>query len=365
MKNILFFVSSMHAGGAERVAAYLCNHWARENINIILVPTYSKRGECFYNLDHRVKLIFLADLLTSKKSNFFSKIRRIMLMRDLMKKYNPDIILSFLTDVNIAAILSSLGLKKTIIISERIHPSLMPLPFYLKILRFIVYRKADHLVVQTKRTKSWFHKKNICKEISVIPNPIAEFNTNELKNSELENSDKPFILAIGRLNHAKGFDILIEAYANLYKKKDIPNLIIIGEGEEKKNLEDLIIKEKLTSKIYLLGKQKNILSFYNNACLFVLSSRFEGFPNVLVEAIANKVPVVAFDCLTGPREILEEHNAGLLISLDSGASGLEMGINDALTNLKINLSDSSKSIKDAYNIKKIGSDWVDLFNSFQ
>ena len=354
----------MHAGGAERVAGSLCNYWAKRNIEVILIPTYSKRGNCFYKLDPRIKLVFLADKLKTKKSNYFIKLKRIFLMRSFIKEYKPDVIVSFLTDVNIGAILSNIGSRKPLIISERIHPSLMPLPKYIKLLRFLLYRKADGIVVQTERTQDWFKKNRICSQIKIIPNPIVEFEDEEEFNEQLEQIGKPFILAIGRLNHAKGFDILIKSYAKLAKKKNIPNLVIVGEGEEEENLKKITLECDLSKKIFIMKNHKNIKNFYDNACLFVLSSRLEGFPNVLIEAIANQVPVVAFDCPTGPREILSQYNAGLLIPSDSGIDGLEGAISDVLFKLKYDLLNSSLSIKNAYNIEKIGQKWLNFFDSF-
>ena len=97
----MFFVSSMHGGGAERVAAILCNDWAEKGHDVLLMPTYSGRGDCSYPLDERVQLDYLADRIRSKRRNPWSLISRFLAMRLAIKEYNPDIIISFLTHVNV------------------------------------------------------------------------------------------------------------------------------------------------------------------------------------------------------------------------------------------------------------------------
>ncbi len=120
--KILMLVSSMHAGGAERVAATLVNAWAERGDSVILTPTYSSKGNCFYPLSDKVELAWLADLAGTRASGAKAAFKRLLALRKHIRDSKPDVVVSFLTNVNVAAILASLGLKVPLIVCERTNP---------------------------------------------------------------------------------------------------------------------------------------------------------------------------------------------------------------------------------------------------
>ncbi len=121
--KIILLTSSMAAGGAERVAATLSNRWSDMGYNVILLPTYSGRGECFYKIHHLTRLIFLADLVGRVRINgLVGYIKRVLALRRFIEMEKPDVLVSFLTNVNVTVLLSTLGLGIRTIICERTAP---------------------------------------------------------------------------------------------------------------------------------------------------------------------------------------------------------------------------------------------------
>ena len=296
--KILFIINSLGSGGAERVLSILANNLSKKhNITVVLLSN----DAIFYELDNNIKIV-RADLYKQTNSiidKLLSNFNRIEKLKNIFQKENPDIIISFTTSVNILSTISAKLSKKKIIISERINYEFLSSKVW-RFLRIIIYRFADALVVQSQydKDKYSFHKKN-----KVILNPL------KIKKIE-QNKREKIILAVGRLDLQKGFDRLIESFSLLETDWQ---LFIAGDGEEKGNLQSLIEKLNLKEKVFLIGRKKDIENYYAKASIFALSSKMEGFPNVLVEAMAYGCAVVAFDCLTGPRDIIEDNKNGFLV----------------------------------------------------
>jgi glycosyltransferase involved in cell wall biosynthesis len=151
--------------------------------------------------------------------------------------------------------------------------------------------------------------------VHFVPNAVID---NILYTKALEplplNISEPYLLAVGRLVEQKGFDLLISAYAKaLALDPKLPILIIAGEGEDRDKLEQQIKQENLKQNVILYGFTDNPYNLINNACCFVLSSRHEGMPTVMIESLALNIPVIAFDCPTGPSEIIKTKDMGTLV----------------------------------------------------
>ncbi|MBE0436445.1 MAG: glycosyltransferase family 4 protein [Methylomicrobium sp.] len=324
-KNILFLVSSMEGGGAERVAALLCNHWAGQGHEVTLMPTFSGRGECLYPLSERVKLDYLADRVGTTRRSGVNKVRRLWALRRAMRELRPDAVVSFLTPVNVAAIVASMGLKIPVIVSERIYPPAMPLGGVMALLRKLTYPKARVVVLQTEQARHWLESTIPKAQGRVIANPavwpIPETSP-EIKPDSVVAVGKHILLAVGRLDAQKGFDLLLQAFRRIAQVRQDWDLVILGEGGEHGRLLSLRRELGLEGRVHLPGRTGNLSAWYRRADLYAMSSRFEGFPNTLVEAMAHGLPAVSFDCATGPRDILRHQMDGLLVAPESGFEGL-------------------------------------------
>jgi GalNAc-alpha-(1->4)-GalNAc-alpha-(1->3)-diNAcBac-PP-undecaprenol alpha-1,4-N-acetyl-D-galactosaminyltransferase len=362
MYRILFLVSSMHGGGAERVAALLCNHWVSQGHSVTLMPTFSGRGECVYPLDKRVTLDFLADRVNSRGRGFFNKVRRLVELRRAIREQSPDVILSFMPHVNIAAVLAAWGLQVPVVVSERTFPPAMPLGKALENLRRWAYARASAVVVQTEQAREWLALNCPRAQGYVIPNPAVfplPLGEPKILPSSVVEAGRKLVLAVGRLSEEKQFDSLIEAFKPLAKSDPDWNLVILGEGIEREHLEMLRDQLELADRVQLPGRVGNLGDWYERAEIFVMSSRFEGFPNTLVEAMAHGLPAVSFDCLAGPRDIIREAENGLLVQPDEGSLGLTNALRILMRedHQRMLMAARAVVVRDLFDIRHIANKW--------
>jgi len=361
-KRIIFFVSSMQGGGAERVAALLCNYWNSQGHQVMLVPTYSDRGDCAYTLDASVRLEYLADRVGTVKKNIFTMARRYLAMRGLVREFRPDVVLSFLTNVNITAILITRGMGMRVVVSERVYPPAVSPGLILNVLRRLTYPLADVVVIQTEQGLNWLRRSIPRATGKQIPNPVTyplSINKPIIAPITLVRDMDHVLLAMGRLELQKGFDILIEAFASLIKKYPGWKLVILGEGEERASLEALRDRLDLAEHVLLPGRVGNPGDWYHRAELYVMSSRFEGFPNTLIEAMAHGLPGVSFDCATGPRDIIRHGVDGLLVPVDAGVVGLAQALNQLIVNkaLRQRMKQQAIKVRDRFSLNNVGELW--------
>jgi len=283
-------------------------------------------------------------------------LRRIPSFRRVIRETRPDIIISFMDRTNVLVLLAAIGLGIPIIVSERIDPQRYSPGFPYNYLRRWLYRKAAAVIVQSKGQADWF--KQMSTRVAVIPNPVNAC-TND-RNSQAERTST--IIAVGRLTRQKGFDLLLTAFAKVHKKHPEWNLAIYGDGPERPAIERQIRELKLNEKVQLPGLTTSLTAHLRTAGCFVLSSRFEGFPNVLIEALACGCPVIATNCSDSIAEIVRHGWNGLLIpseDTDSLANALNRIMEDATlrATLEANASDSVRK----FDIDSIAGHWEKLF----
>ncbi|WP_201628761.1 glycosyltransferase [Psychrobacter maritimus] len=316
MKKIALYIPSMGGGGAERVMLALANGLAEKGIQVDLVLN---RVDGPYIKDASPK-VNIVNLGTSRVLN------SIIPLSKYLHKEKPDAILSAMNYVNIATILAQLisGSDTKVILSEHSiftesKKNLGKVKGYIitSLMRW-AYKKPHAIVaVSNGVADSLVNEINIERsKITTIYNPI--FSEELVKRSKESlshpwvNGSLPLILGVGRLTFQKDFKTLIHAFKKVREKKDY-NLIILGEGQQRPDLEQLIESLDLNDNVKLLGFVDNPYAWMSHANLFVLSSIDEGFGNVIVEAMACGTPVVSTDCPSGPSEILEEGLWGELV----------------------------------------------------
>jgi GalNAc-alpha-(1->4)-GalNAc-alpha-(1->3)-diNAcBac-PP-undecaprenol alpha-1,4-N-acetyl-D-galactosaminyltransferase len=227
-----------------------------------------------------------------------------------------------------------------------------------KILRRNLYPYADRIVVQTDYIKSIFSAYIKKEEILILPNPINP----ELSNKRIENVNrKRQVLSVGRLTDQKNHELLIKAFARA-KIRDW-QLIIIGEGENRVNYEQLIKDLNLKDKVCLIGRQKDMAKYYNTCSVFAFSSNYEGFPNALIEAMHFGMACISTDCPTGPSELISNEVNGLLVPMNDTTAmceGLLRLMNEEKTRMVF--GEEAKNTVEDFRHSKVVYKWRNLIN---
>jgi GalNAc-alpha-(1->4)-GalNAc-alpha-(1->3)-diNAcBac-PP-undecaprenol alpha-1,4-N-acetyl-D-galactosaminyltransferase len=346
----LCVIGAFSFGGAERVMTNIVNYLSDNNV-VTFIGMREYRSPA-YPINDKVKII---NGLSST-----NKIDNVLELRKIIKEERPDVVLSFMTQINIATIISSLGLGIPVVVSERADPSKTPAKVR-RLLRKITYPFASGIVFQTEDAKAYFSK-NIRKKSVIIYNPIYVSDENrEYKCVKRKNE----IVGIGRLDQQKNFELLIRAF-KLIKDK-IPGFVvkIYGEGPKREELEKLILDEGLVDRVILCGQSKTLHNDIRDASLYVLSSDFEGMPNALMESLALGIPCIATDCpVGGPRILVQNGINGLLVSVGDCVK-LSAAMEQVLTDIDLahKLSINGRNSIQKFDPKVILKQWEDYLSS--
>jgi GalNAc-alpha-(1->4)-GalNAc-alpha-(1->3)-diNAcBac-PP-undecaprenol alpha-1,4-N-acetyl-D-galactosaminyltransferase len=362
--NIALLISAMAAGGAERVASTLCNGWAERGDSVTLIATFSGKGEHFYPLSPGVQLVFLSDLAKTIGRSPRAYWRRFWSLRRLLRDLKPDVIVSFLSNVNVAAIAVSRGCGIPVIVCERIDPlAENESSRFLRLLRRITYPLAELVIVQTRDIVQPL--RSCCPEVSrieVVPNPLPPDVAGFTPKLE-ENGSRKRLISMGRFTRQKQFSLLIEVFSRLAGDHPEWDLWIWGDGPLREELTRQIANLRLNSRVFLPGKTSQPWLEFARAQAFVLTSAFEGFPNALLEAMAIGLPSIAFDCPSGPREITQDGKDALLVRAGDTA-GLATALRRIMTDpaLRQELSRrGSISVRERYDLNKVLATWDRIF----
>lgn len=298
-KRITFLIGSMGRGGAERVISVLANSYARKGwkVDILLLLD----GKVDYVLDSNVNIV---KIYNENISRIMQLPKWIINIRKYVRENNPDRIVSFIARINIITIISCIGLKKNIIVSERNDPINDGRSMLVKILTNLLYPLINYVVFQTKFAQDCFSER-VKKKSVIIANPI----TVSVKTTQ--NKEKK-IVAVGRLIEQKNHMLLINAFKNVYSKYPEYKLYIYGEGRLRTDLEQHIKNINMQENILLPGNIINIHERIANAEIFVLSSNYEGLSNALLEAMTIGLPCISTNC-SGVDEIIKNEFNGLLV----------------------------------------------------
>jgi len=358
--KIFFVINSLESGGAERVMSILANEFVKLGYNISIISKVNK--EPFYALDPKIKLIYPYNQI-QYKNKIKTLTGRLSVYFDIyntLKKEKPDLVIPFSTTTNgiIIPICKVLGIK--VIACEHNNYKLNFKNLSILVIKRIIYKWADKLTVLTQRDIDLFYGR-FMKNVVVMPNPLPLTPINKLGLVEREKT----ILAVGNIDRwkHKGFDNLIKIFSKISSKYPQWKLKIAGAGNPK-HLTPLIEEYNLSDKVIFLGEVKHIRELMQESEIFVLTSRWEGLPMVLIEAMSQGMACVAFDCFTGPRDIIHHEKDGILVEDQNNkyfATQLSLLLeNEALRNqLGVNAIETSKK----YLPEKIVKRWQKLFES--
>ena len=321
-KKLMLVLTSLECGGAERVITHLINYLNKESYKILLVLLEDK-GAYAKELRPGVRSICL------KKKTRWDFFRVIIGLRRVMSSYNPDIILSFDSYVNIITQLTKLFYreKPNMILSERnFYPIFLSKKRLWRIKRHLmayVYRQTDNIIAVSGAIKRALEDDFKIRPgtIKTIYNPVPIEKVNmcsqeEVKHPFFEKDNAQIVIGVGRLVEPKRFDRLLKAFSLLVREEKRNNiyLLIIGDGEKKRELKNLATKLGLNGRVDLVGYKNNPYAWMAKADVFVLSSDTEGFPNVILEAMACGTPVISIDCMSGPSELITHGKNGILVA---------------------------------------------------
>jgi len=361
-KSIFFVINTLQGGGAERVLSTLALDFYKRNVPVTIICL--NYAESVYKLPDDLNIIYLVDRNSqSILSRLYYALIIFFKLTYLIYSKKPSCVISFMTTANLWSGLSSILTNSNFIVSERTTPehTINKQNSLLKKCSEIIYRQALAIVLPAKgienclRKNSGFADLTNCK---IINNPVGHLGN--LTGNRVH--DKKFILGVGRLSFEKGFDQLIEAFANLNLKGI--DLLIAGDGPEYAVLEEQIKHLKIEKHVKLIGSKDNLQDYYDQAELFVLPSRNEGYPNALIEAMSLGCPCVAMDCEFGPSEIIRHQKNGLLVE-DNNIKELTAAIYKILNNpiLKNKLATNARQINTTNSLKNISSQWQKLIFS--
>ena len=359
----------MGAGGAERVAANLANSWADSGADVTLLVTYSGRGACAYALNGGVRLRFLADEVPYHGRSLVANLCRFFALRRIINSSGPSTAVSFLTNVNIAVLLASSGLKRMrVIVSERVYPPAVPLGLIWGGVRRLVYPFAHCVVMQTSEGLDWLSREIPKARGAIIPNPIPyplPAAEPTLLPEDWISPHRKLLLAVGRLSQEKGFDCLLEAFAELAPENPEWDLVILGEGPLRDQLENQAQALRAAHRVHLPGRVGNVGDWYARADLYVMSSHFEGFPNTLGEAMAHRCAAISFDCDTGPRDLIRHGENGLLVKPAGDAQALASALRQLMqgSTQRAEMAAKATEVRQQYSTDNILKLWDKLFDS--
>ena len=360
MKKICFLLGDINNfGGTERVTSIIANNLVGKEYDITIASMVD--GDCpFFDLDKKVKFLSLS----SSKSRSSFALRIPLIIRNL-RKVLIDNAIETLIVVDTISIMVSLpavsGLKVRHIGWEHFNFKSNLNNRKRWFFRRVAARYFDTIITLTDRDKDFWLDNIFTKaRIVTIPNPCP-YPIQENNHSQTESH---IVLAVGRLTYQKGFDMLLQAWKEVIKQKPEWKLEIVGDGEEADNLKKYIDENELNKSVRMVGKVSNTQDYYIKADIFCLSSRFEGFPMVLLETLSFGIPVVSFNCDTGPEEILKDTGSVLVPQNDIRALSKELILLMNDKERRNTISCQSKIKAEEYHPSKIVNQWKKLLNDF-
>ena len=318
--KIAFMYGNMLRGGAQRVISCLASYCAQMGDAVTILTLDG--GGSDYELAPEVRLMGLnvagdsANKLDSAK-RFLSTERKL---RDWMREEAPDAVLAFSTKLSMQLWLARLfGTQKCrMICSERANPAFRSKSAAIG-MEHLLLKKADGFIFQTERVKALFPER-LQKIGTVIHNGLFSEDIPE-EVIAFADRDHKAICAVGRLdNDQKAYDVLLEAFALFHKSHPEHVLNIFGRGVDEPVLRKLIAQLGLEENVILHGNRPHVIREIRDMGMFVMTSRYEGMPNALIEAMACGLPCVCTDCDFGPAELIRDGESGLLVPVDDVAA---------------------------------------------
>lgn len=331
MSRVSIVIHALNGGGSERKTAVLASQLATASRQVTLITLDSAATDA-YPIDRAVRRIAL-DLMRESHNLLqaaWNTWQRVRYLRRAIRESQPDCVISVTEKMNILTLLACYWPAVDVVIHETTNIRRHRIGRIWSWLRRRLYPGCAALVVQTERARVHARLLVADRPVYVIANPVETPDRAFIKDFSKE-TDNPCIVGMGRLVPEKGFDVLIRAFAQVHAKHPQWKLRILGEGPEQTALEDLSRVLDLEQWTEFVGWVDRPAADLGKADLFVLSSRYEGMPLALLEAMACGLPVISCDCETGPAEIIRDGVDGRLVAPED-VIGLAEAMDDLMQN---------------------------------
>jgi glycosyltransferase involved in cell wall biosynthesis len=293
----------------------MANHWIEQGWCVTLISLDAEVVPSYFPVHPAIGVMHLGVFSRSPTPLHAAanNLQRLAVLRRAIRGCQADVVISFLSTTNVLTLLATRSLGVPVVVSERGDPARASLPKVWRMLRMLLYPTAYRLVAQTETALACFPA-FIRRRGLVVPNPVVP-------SRQPDAPSRRTVVAVGHLVPLKGFDLLIEGFARCASAHPDWRLIIWGEGPERARLQALAERCGVARRVELPGRSAKPGAWLETAGIFVLASRHEGFPNVLVEAMAAGLPVVATDCPAGgPRAMISDGRDGLLVANEDAAA---------------------------------------------
>lgn len=345
--KITFVTDTLQAGGAERVISILANKMQERGYEVEIICL--RMHKVFYEFNPSIKLTFAEDYVNG------GMFKRMRWLRKYVRQQKPSVVIAFMIAVYATTLLSLIGSKIPVIVSERIDPR--KTKKWKNVLRYVVMPLIQHMVVQTEDIKSYFPS-FIQKKTSIIYNPVTETVFEKSANV----NKKKRLINVGRLYDQKNQRMLIDAFSKIRKRFPEYELAIFGEGPLRDELQSFINEKGLNDSVKLMGKSTEIVKELKASEVFCLSSDYEGMSNAMIEAVCLGLPVVTTD-ISGAKDVIVNGENGYIVNVND-AVRFANAVSEILSNgdLKKQMEKNNLSKAKLFKTDTIVDSWIELIN---
>ena len=366
-EQITIVAASLAGGGTERFAADLSRALQESGRQVTLI-TWSGNDPDDYALPVEVnrERVEIREVSASRLDTVRLFLRSSTALRQKIISTRPDVVVSLGDLTNVRTIGCLVGTRIPKIAAERTDPMHHRLSKRWRTARDWAYPLADAVLVQTPEIAQWFNANTRVKRLAVIPNAVRDVRDlqSRFQSGAFVSNREPIVMGMGRLSREKGFDLLLAAFAKSHLSQDGWQLLILGEGPEREALSGMAAAFGIANALNMPGRVNDIEKWLDRASVFVLPSRYEGFPNALLEAMQVGLACVSFDSSSAARRILVDHRNGLLVA-GNDVEGLSAALRNLAVDpqLRAQLGAEASRVGEQFSRERIYGEWLRVLDA--
>jgi len=357
--NIALLIPTLSCGGAERVLVSMAQGFKEQGYRVSVITLGDKDND-FYVLPQGIERYALDVMGASQnwQEAILGNWNRIKAIRAVVKHIEPDVVISFLRITNVTTILALLGSGVPLVVTEHNDSQTFSYGLLWETLRKLTYPFCAQVVSVSKGVENALGISSSSKK-SVIYNPIIIPDLEDEPELPFAfDSNKKYLVSMGRLTHQKGFDLLLKSFQKVAHKNSDWQLLILGDGALKSELQSMSAELGLKDRVIFTGSLRNPFQVLRKSQFFVMASRNEGFPMAHGEALGCGLPVIATDCPSGPSEMIRHNVDGILVP-NGDVDALSLAIEQLIDNesQRKELASRAKEVTERFGLDSIINDW--------